>query len=117
MNCRKDQVVSTTRTALEKISIGKYDQGLYLDEKRHHSSICGGLLTVFIVVTIVTYMSVIFSTVFNRDDYTLNESSTLFVNSGITNLTIGDIRDELPLSFELDLSSFAGYSKCEDVKL
>lgn len=70
----------------------------------------------FIVVTIVTYMSVIFSAVFNRADYTLSESSTLFGSSGITNLTIGDITSELPMSFELDLSGAYGYKTCEDAK-
>ena len=107
-----------TKTAgiLQQISIGKYDRGLYLDEKRHQSSICGGIFTILIVVTILTYMISVFSTIFNRLEYKVEESSVIFKDSGIGNLTFGQISDQMPSNFEIDLSGAFGYTNCTDVK-
>jgi hypothetical protein len=76
--CRRDSIKTRTVDVLQQISIGKYDRGLYLDEKRHHSSICGGILTIFIVITIIVYMTSVFSTIFQRLEYKIDESSLVF---------------------------------------
>ena len=113
--CRSDSIKTRTVGVLQQISIGKYDRGLYLDEKRHHSSTCGGILTIFIVITIIIYMTSVFSTIFQRLEYKIDESSLVFGKSGITNLTFGQISSQLPTSFELDLNKNNGYTSCQDV--
>ena len=113
--CRRDSMQTRAVGVLQQISIGKYDRGLYLDEKRHHSSICGGILTILIVVTIIGYMTSVFTTIFQRLEYKIDESSLVFVSSGITNLTFGQISSQLPTSFELDINKNYGYTSCQDV--
>jgi hypothetical protein len=40
----------------------------------------------------------------------------MFQNSGITDLLIRDVSDQIPTTFELDLSPASGYTKCDQVK-
>ena len=68
---------------LKLISIGKYDRGLYLNERRHQSSVCGGIFTIFLVTVILTYLITVMVTIVDRVEYTVNESSVLFYQSGI----------------------------------
>ncbi len=113
--CRNHTIQSTTAGVLKQISIGKYDRGLYIEEKRHQSSICGGILTLMILVTIITYLSIVLYTVFNRLEYKIDESSVIFKDSGIDSLTFGEIWDQLPDNFEFDLSSYYNYTSCKDI--
>jgi tetrahydromethanopterin S-methyltransferase subunit E len=78
MCCKKKNIVPTTANILRRISVGKFDQGLYLNEKRHQSSICGGLFTVFLLIVIISYSAVVFTSVFKRYDYKIDESTVLF---------------------------------------
>lgn len=68
-----------------------------------------------IVVTIVTYLSLVLYTVFNRLEYKIDESSVIFKDSGINKLTFGEIWDQLPDNFEFDLSPAANYTSCDDI--
>lgn len=97
-------VPAKTAGFLQQISVGKYDQGLYLDEKRHQASIYGGLFTIVMATVILGYMSVIFYTIFQRADFTVVESSTLFEKSGILQATVRDIYPQLPSQFSFDLN-------------
>ena len=87
--CKKEKIVPKTAGLLRQISIGKYNQGLYLNEKRHQSSICGGLITIFLLTIIITHSAVIFTTIFHRYDYKVDESTVLFQNSGLAEVTMG----------------------------
>lgn len=86
----KESMPSRTASILRTMSIGKYDQGLYLDEKRQQSSICGGLFTVCLIFIIGMYMAVIFYAVIKRSEYKLDEGSVMFDNSGIKELKVRD---------------------------
>ena len=115
--CKKSTISAIPSKAgafLKGISIGKYDQGLYLNERRHQSSICGGLFTIFLITVILTYSSVIFYAIVNREEYTIDESSLLFRDSGIFQQTIGQLENTLPKMFTVDVNSLYGYTSCDD---
>jgi uncharacterized metal-binding protein len=64
----------TTKIAdfIRLLSIGKYNHGLYHRGRSHHSSIVGGLLTLILVGSILTYLiftlnSIIMNQEFNLD--------------------------------------------------
>lgn len=78
MCCKKKNIAPTTAGFLRRISVGKFDKGLYLNENRHQSSICGGLLTIFLLTVIISYSAVIFTAVYKRYDYKVDESSVIF---------------------------------------
>ena len=98
--CKKKRDLSAlpTKTAgfLRRISIGKYDQGLYLDEQRHQSSVCGGLFTIFLVSVILLYLTVVLLTVFDRTLYSIDESSVLYQSSGILDAKVSEMEDQFP---------------------
>ena len=62
-----------------------------------------------IVVTIITYMSVILNTVTQRYEYKIDESSVVFAKSGILDMKFGQISNQLPTEFELGLNLNDGY--------
>ena len=61
---RVSEVPEKTAGFLRGISVGKYDNGLYLDEKRQQSSVCGGLCTILLTVLLIGYAAVIFTAIF-----------------------------------------------------
>jgi hypothetical protein len=100
--CKKTTIYaipSKVGAFLKGISIGKYDQGLYLNERREQSSICGGLFTLLLIAVILTYSSVNFYVIVNREEYTIDESTLLFRDSGIFKQTIGQLENTLPKMF------------------
>ena len=100
---------------LQRISVGKYDQGLYLNETRHQASVWGGLFTILMATIILGYMSVLFYTIFKRADFTVVESSTLFEKSGILDQTVWDIHTQLPQQYSIDLNQVYGFKDCSDI--
>lgn len=86
-------VAGKTAGFLRGISVGKYNNGLYLDEKRQQSSICGGLMTILLTTALLTYVVVVFTAIIQREDYTLIENSTLFAQSGIFFASVRDLHD------------------------
>jgi hypothetical protein len=60
---------------------------------------------------------VIFTTIFHRYDYKVDESTVIFEQSGITDYTIGQIKNQLPKVIEMNLISSYGYTTCANVTL
>jgi hypothetical protein len=100
---RGSEVPDKTAGFLRGISVGKYDNGLYLQERRQQSSVCGGICTILLAIMLITYAAVIFTAIFKRDEYTLQESSVLFEESGILDATLKDLHTQFPRDFELEL--------------
>ena len=57
-------VPAKTAGFLRGISVGKYDNGLYLDERRQQSSVCCGLITILLTTALLTYVVVVFTAIF-----------------------------------------------------
>lgn len=67
-----------------------------MDKKRHQASVWGGIFTIVMATIILGYMAAIFFMIFQRSDYTVVESSTLFDQSGILSTTVWDMAGTLP---------------------
>jgi hypothetical protein len=52
---------------LKRISVGKHNQGLYFDGRRHYSTVCGGLFTLFIVFLMVLFTVSTIRSIAGRD--------------------------------------------------
>ena len=110
----KESRPSKTASILRRISIGKYDQGLYLDEKRQQSSICGGLFTVCLISIIGIYMAVIFYSVYKRSEFKVDEGSLMFDDSGIRDWRVSAFEGQLPRLYSIILNQNDGYTFCSD---
>jgi hypothetical protein len=112
-----NQVQSKTAGFLRKISVGKYDQGLYMDQRRQQSSICGGLFTILITIVFFAYLAVIFSVIVQRKDFTLTENTVLFSDSGLLNQTVSQLYEQFPLTYALFVSrnTPSKYQDCGDI--
>ena len=75
---------------LRILSMGKFDQGLYLDGRKHSASILGGLVTLSIILGVLVYSIILISWVFKGNIYYIQQSTELPEESGIMSLTVGD---------------------------
>ncbi|TNV79583.1 hypothetical protein FGO68_gene6299 [Halteria grandinella] len=57
---------------LKRISIGKHNQGLYFDGRRHYSTVFGGLFTLLIIFLMLVFTISTIKSIANREQYQIN---------------------------------------------
>lgn len=62
-------VWSKLMESLRMLSMGKFDQGLYLNGRKQFGSILGGLITLSIVLGVLVYSIILINWVFEGDVY------------------------------------------------
>lgn len=76
---------------LNSISLGKYDRGLYHHGKRFQSSIAGGICTLIIIVTIITYATFVFHAIVGpHKEFRLDQSVKDLKYSGLETVTVSE---------------------------
>ena len=100
---------------IKYISVGKYNQGLFLHGRATYSTLCGGLFTAVLIVTMLVYSGVLLESVFHRHFYHFEAQIVdIFHWEDAPTFKIGDLRHHLVkgLVFYLDPSKHSG---CESV--
>ena len=108
---------------LTKISIGKYNTGLYFKGSLQYSSIFGGILTIVLMILFIIYVVTVIQKIFFTDYYSLvTRIEDLFGYDGFKEnpaLTLGSFDKNFIDSFEVVIENkynvtcdqiFAGYS-------
>ena len=85
--------IKMMEAAINWISIGKYNQGLFLNRKKENASIIGGVITIGIILLVATYSIILFINVIYRSDYKTEINRIMFAESGWENITIGKFND------------------------
>ena len=57
---------------LKQISIGKHNQGLYLDGRRYYSTIYGGIFTLIIVFLMIVFTTATLKSIINLEQYVVS---------------------------------------------
>lgn len=88
-----------------------------MDQRRQQSSICGGLFTIMIIVVFFAYLAVIFTVIVQRKEFTLQDNTVLFSDSGLLNQTVSQLYAQFPLTYTLFVQkqSPSKYKDCSDV--
>ena len=107
--------LSGLATALRYVSIGKHNQGLFLNGRSSYSTIFGGLVTLSLLIFMVSYTTVLFSSITNRDNFNFETKYVdVFHWQDISEFNLGDRSNIFitGLVFYLDKPKF---QNCEQV--
>ena len=69
--CKRNVAWSDFTYILKLISVGKHNQGLYLNGRRQYSTWIGGLFTLIIAFIMIVFTISTLKSIINKDQYTL----------------------------------------------
>ena len=70
--CKRSLKLSDFMGPLKMLSMGKHNQGLFLNGNRLYSSWIGGLVTLFLAFMFLMFTIATLKSIFNKDQYLLS---------------------------------------------
>lgn len=103
---------------MRKLSVGKFDRGLYLGQQRFEGSVLGGLVTLLCSLVLLAYAGFVFNSILTREEYRMDQSETHLEFTSLDKVTVRDFfENTFRVNFyDLTLFSESGVTSCNDVE-